>query len=142
MTNRIIQVEQCQLEMLKLHIDGLGQVESTLLALSINPDLFNEMDSFDIANTIKGIKNLLSYIKVDMEELIEFIEKRKALPLDFPYKLYFVYDDGSKFNKGVYGSLEGAEQDKKKYESEIGTRHSNGRTLKTITILGGDGNEI
>ena len=82
MTNRIIQVEQCQLEMLKLHIDGLGQVESTLLALSINPDLFNEMDSFDIANTIKGIKNLLSYIKVDMEERIEFIEK-KALPFKF-----------------------------------------------------------
>ena len=76
MTNRIIQVEQCQLEMLKLHIDGLGQVESTLLALSINPDLFNEMDSFDIANTIKSIKNLLSYIKVDMEERIEFIEKK------------------------------------------------------------------
>ena len=73
MTNRIIQVEQCQLEMLKLHIDGLGQVESSLLALSINPDLFNEMDSFDIANTIKGIKNLLSYIKIDMEERIEFI---------------------------------------------------------------------
>ena len=76
MTNRIIQVEQCQLEMLKLHIDGLGQVESTLLALSINPDSFNEMDSFDIANTIKGIKNLLSYIKIDMEERIEFIEKK------------------------------------------------------------------
>lgn len=76
MTNRIIQVEQCQLEMLKLHIDGLGQVESTLLALSINPDLFNEMDSFDIANTIKGIKNLLSYIKIDMEERIAFIEKK------------------------------------------------------------------
>ena len=76
MTNRIIQVEQCQLEMLKLHIDGLGQVESTLLALSINPDLFNEMDSFDIANTIKGIKNLLNYIKIDMEERIEFIEKK------------------------------------------------------------------
>ena len=76
MTNRIIQVEQCQLEMLKLHIDGLGQVESTLLALSINPDLFNEMDSFDIANTIKDIKNLLNYIKIDMEERIEFIEKK------------------------------------------------------------------
>lgn len=142
MTNRIIQVEQCQLEMLKLHIDGLGQVESSLLALSINPDLFNEMDSFDIANTIKGIKNLLSYIKIDMEERIEFIEKKASLPLDFPYKLYFVYDDGSKFNQGVYGSLEGAKQAKEKYESEIGTRHSNGRTLKTITILWGNGNEI
>ena len=141
MTNRIIQVEQCQLEMLKLHIDGLGQVESTLLALSLNPDLFNEMDSFDIANTIKSIKNLLSYIKVDMEERIEFIEK-KALPLNLPYKLYFVYDDGSKVNQGVYGSLECAEQAKKKYESEIGTRHSNGRILKTITILWGNGNEI
>ena len=74
MTNRIIQVEQCQLEMLKLHIDALGQLESTLLALSINPDLFNKMDSFDIANTIKGIKNLLSYIKVDIDERIAFIE--------------------------------------------------------------------
>ena len=141
MANRIIQVEQCQINLLKLQMDGLSQLESMLLALYINPDVFNEMDSFDIAYTIKGIKNLLSYIKVDMEERIEFIEK-KALPLDFPYKLYFVYDDGSKVNQGIYGSLECAEQAKKKYESEIGTRHSNGRTLKTITILWGNGNEI
>lgn len=74
MANRIIQVEQCQINLLKLQMDGLSQLESMLLALYINPDVFNEMDSFDIAYTIKGIKNLLSYIKVDMEELIAFIE--------------------------------------------------------------------
>ena len=74
MANRVIQVEQCQINSLKLHMDGLGQLESMLLALSINPDVFDEMDSFDIAYTIKGIKNLLSYIKVDMEERIVFIE--------------------------------------------------------------------
>ena len=55
-------------------MDGLSQLESMLLALYINPDVFDEMDSFDIAYTIKGIKNLLSYIKVDMEERIAFIE--------------------------------------------------------------------
>jgi len=74
MANRIIQVEQCQINLLKLQMDGLSQLESMLLALYINPDVFNEMDSFDIAYTIKGIKNLLSYIKVDMEERIAFIE--------------------------------------------------------------------
>ena len=68
--------------------------------------------------------------------------RKKLYRLNLPYKLYFVYDDGSKVNQGVYGSLECAEQAKKKYESEIGTRHSNGRTLKTITILWGNGNEI
>lgn len=36
--------------------------------------MFDEMDSFDIAYTIKGIKNLLSHIKIDMEERIAFIE--------------------------------------------------------------------
>ena len=74
MANRIIQVEQCQINLLKLQMDGLSQLESMLLALYINPDVFNEMDSFDIAYTIKGIKNLLSYIKVYMEERIAFIE--------------------------------------------------------------------
>ncbi len=74
MANRIIQVEQCQINLLKLQMDGLSQLESMLLALYINPDVFDEMDSFDIAYTIKGIKNLLSYIKVDMEERIAFIE--------------------------------------------------------------------
>ena len=74
MANRIIQVEQCQINLLKLQMDGLSQLEGMLLALYINPDVFNEMDSFDIAYTIKGIKNLLSYIKVDMEERIAFIE--------------------------------------------------------------------
>ena len=74
MANRIIQVEQCQINLLKLQMDGLSQLESMLLALYINPDVLDEMDSFDIAYTIKGIKNLLSYIKVDMEERIAFIE--------------------------------------------------------------------
>ena len=35
MTNRIIQVEQCQLEMLKLHIDGLGQVAVSYTHLTL-----------------------------------------------------------------------------------------------------------
>lgn len=74
MANRIIQVEQCQINLLKLQMDGLSQLESMLLALYINPDVLDEMDSFDIAYTIKGIKNLLSHIKVDMEERIAFIE--------------------------------------------------------------------
>ncbi|OEY74986.1 hypothetical protein BFQ30_02455 [Haemophilus quentini] len=74
MANRIIQVEQCQINLLKLQMDGLSQLESMLLALYINPNVFDEMDSFDIAYTIKVIKNLLSYIKVDMEERIAFIE--------------------------------------------------------------------
>lgn len=74
MANRIIQVEQCQINLLKLQMDGLSQLESMLLALYINPDVLDEMDSFDIAYTIKGIKTLLSYIKVDMEERIAFIE--------------------------------------------------------------------
>ena len=74
MANRIIQVEQCQINLLKLQMDGLSQLESMLLALYINTDVFDEMDSFDIAYTIKVIKNLLSYIKVDMEERIAFIE--------------------------------------------------------------------
>ena len=74
MANRIIQVEQCQINLLKLQMDGLSQLESMLLALYINPDVFDEMDSFDIAYTIKGIKNLLSHIKIDMEERIAFIE--------------------------------------------------------------------
>ena len=60
---------------------------------------------------------------------------------NLPYQLIFVYDDGSQFIAGKYGTLREALQAKIRCKHEIGQTDILGRVLEVITILKGGDNE-
>ena len=61
--------------------------------------------------------------------------------VNLPYQLIFVYDDGSQFIAGKYGTLREALQAKNRCKHEIGQTDICGRVLEVITILIGEENE-
>lgn len=60
---------------------------------------------------------------------------------NLPYQLIFVYDDGTQFIAGKYGTLREALQAKIRCKHEIGQADICGRVLEVITILKGGDNE-
>lgn len=61
--------------------------------------------------------------------------------VNLPYQLIFVYDDGSQFIAGKYGTLREALQAKIRCKHEIGQTDICGQVLEVITILIGEDNE-
>ena len=61
--------------------------------------------------------------------------------VNLPYQLIFVYDDGSQFIAGKYGTLREALQAKIRCKHEIGQTDICGRVLEVITILIGEEHE-
>ncbi|WP_329506548.1 hypothetical protein [Haemophilus parainfluenzae] len=61
--------------------------------------------------------------------------------VNLPYQLIFVYDNGSQFIAGEYGSLREALQAKIRCKHEIGQADICGRVLEVISVLIGGENE-
>ena len=61
--------------------------------------------------------------------------------VNLPYQLIFVYDDGSQFIAGKYGTLREALQAKIRCEHEIGQADICSRVLEVISVLKGEDNE-
>ena len=61
--------------------------------------------------------------------------------VNLPYQLIFVYDDGSQFIAGKYGTLREALQSKIRCKHEIGQADICSRVLEVISVLKGEDNE-